>query len=199
MEPAHPKHGPQLVASAQGWWPEVKSFLLRQFKRALGHEVRRWIVTGLGVLVVIFLLSPHLYLSLYHLATGYLGGCNVMISAPLPAQAGGQALAVPSQGGEGTGATQGGSAPLSSRPVGQPPLPPINSSGAQASNLSRSPALQPPIPPIGSSGAPAKPASTQNGDLLNQIGTGVKNYQSAVNTADQAKTATDKVKGLLGF
>jgi hypothetical protein len=59
--------------------------------------------------------------------------------------------------------------------------------------------LQPPIPPIGSSGAPAKPASTQNGDLLNQIGTGVKNYQSAVNTADQAKTATDKVKGLLGF
>ena len=70
-EPAHPKQGLRLVASAQGWWPEVKSFLLSQFKRAAGNLLRRWIMTGLGALVVILLLSPHLYVSLYQLVAGY--------------------------------------------------------------------------------------------------------------------------------
>jgi hypothetical protein len=116
MEPAHPNHGPRLstvpmerqrpnhaprlvgsaqdglfapfVALAQGWWPEVKSFLLSQFKRALGHEVRRWIVTGLGALVVILLLSPHLYVSLYHLVAGYV---RAFKSAAPPTQVAGSA------------------------------------------------------------------------------------------------------------
>jgi hypothetical protein len=93
-------------------------------------------------------------------------------------QAGGQGLVVPSRSADGNGGTQGGSAHLSPGIVGAPPLPPINSSGA-----------------------PAKSASTtaKGGDVLTQIGAGVKNYQSAVNTADQAKSATDKVKSLLGF
>jgi hypothetical protein len=88
MEPAQPNLGFRLVTSIQGWWPEVKSFLLSQFKRALGHEVRRWIVTGLGALVVILLLSPHLYVSLYHLVADYVRGFK--LAAP-PTQVAGSA------------------------------------------------------------------------------------------------------------
>ncbi len=43
------------------------------------------------------------------------------------------------------------------------------------------------------------PTPAKGGDVLAQIGAGVKGYQSAVNTADQAKSATDRVKSLLGF
>jgi len=64
---------PKLKKAHQSLWPGVKSFLLSQAKRALKNMVRGGAVTGLAVLVVVLLLSPHLYVSLYHLIAGYPG------------------------------------------------------------------------------------------------------------------------------
>jgi hypothetical protein len=213
MKPAHPNLGHRLVASAQGWWPELKSFLLSQFKRALGHEVRRWIVTGLGALVVILLLSPHLYVSLYHLATGYLRSRTVM--PPNPGPAGGQsqvAQPVP-QNPMGAGgasaqtpldeATSRGPSQGSAGSKGEPAEAVSSQAGEQA-GVSGNRYLVPnqgvSIPNSGKATPATNSTQVAKGeDPLKAIGDGVKDYQSAVNTAGDAKAATDKAKGLLPF
>jgi hypothetical protein len=89
-------------------------------------------------------------------------------------QAGGQALVVPSQSADGNGGTKVGLVDLSPGPQA------VQNKVAAPKSL-------------------GSPTPAKGGDVLAQIGAGVKNYQNAVNTADQAKAATDKVKGLLGF
>lgn len=64
---------PKLKKAHQSAWPGVKSFLLGQAKHVLGNLVRGWVVTGLAVLVIVLLLSPHSVVSLYHLVAGYPG------------------------------------------------------------------------------------------------------------------------------
>lgn len=54
-----------------GWWQGIKAYLIKQFKRALGNLIRRWITTGVVIILVILFLSPHLPISIYRLVAGY--------------------------------------------------------------------------------------------------------------------------------
>ncbi len=214
--------------SAQGWWPKIKSFLLIELKRALVHLVRRWIVTALVALVVIFLLSPHLYVSLFHLATDYLRSRSVRASVPAGGQpqvaqpvpqshmsAGGASVQTTLDEAASRGQSQGSAGSkgepaeaVSAQAVGQASMGSIalgrdSGQGVAATNQGVS------TPHSGkgvSSANPNKVTSSDTGngvskaeDPLKALGDGVKEYQSVVSTAGDAKSATDKVKGIFGF
>ena len=110
-------------------------------------------------------------------------------------QAGGQSLVVPSRSAEVNGGTKGGSVHLSPGPQAGGQSLVVPSRSAEVNGGTKGGAAQTKQVPHRSE----SPTPAQGGDVLAQIGAGVKNYQSAVNTADQAKSATDKVKGLLPF
>ncbi len=93
----------------------VLTFLAQNFKRVLGTLIRRWIFYGLAAIGITLLLSPHLFVSLSHLAFGY-GGSQPKASqgAHLPPgpQAGGQGLVVPTSGLRSQTEAQGLNVPI---------------------------------------------------------------------------------------
>ena len=97
----------------KGFGAQVGSLLWSELKRAFGYLIRKWIVTGVAVLVVVLILSPHLYVNLWHLTPGQFGFAGTQGGLPVKAvNAGGQALVVPSQSAAGNGGIQPGSVHL---------------------------------------------------------------------------------------
>jgi hypothetical protein len=100
------------IGAASGLGGVLGKFLAQNFKRAMGTLARRWMLHSLTAIGVVLIFSPHLFVSLYHLAFGY-GDSKPKASpsAHLPpgSQAGGQDLVVPNRGADGNRGTQMGS------------------------------------------------------------------------------------------